>query len=183
MPLQHMMTFSCKQRMYKKANGTIVRWSNRASLHHHAAYHRTIFIALSCQRYRTIALSRNYTIACRTIVTSSSHHPHRTIASLLQRSTLRWCDSELRYPDFIHLGLLYFLEILEIYTYHSYIIYIFCTVTSHAVNTSMYKLSTAYLHKLKLSSFYIEIYLIDVNREKNIIQIKADDNFGQSFNL
>ena len=176
-----MMTFSCKQRMCKKANGTIVRWSNRASLHHHAAYHRTIFIALSCHRYRTIALSRNYTIACRTIVTSSSHHRHRTIASLLQRSTLRWCDSELRYPDFIHLG---FIRNLYL-SYHSYIIYIFCTVTSHAVNTSMYKLhvSTAYLHKLKLSSIHIEIYLIDVNRGKNIIQIKADDNFGQRFNL
>ena len=64
-----MMPFSCKQQMCKKANGAIVRWSNRATLHHHVAYYRTIFIALSCRRYRTIALLRHYTIACRTIAT------------------------------------------------------------------------------------------------------------------
>ena len=131
-------------------------------------------IALSSSRCGVIAFvpSHYRVITPSPVVPLRHRHYTIAIAPLLQRSTLRWCDSELRYPDFIHLGFLYFLhvEILEIYTYHrlSYIIYIFCTVTSHAVNTSMYKLSTTYLHKLKLSSIHIEISLIDVNGGKKI---------------
>ena len=122
-----MMPFSCKQRMCKN------------SPRRDSAMKQQSIDSSACSvpsRCRVIAIvPSHYRVITPSPVVPSRHRHHTiVIAPLLQLSTLRWCDSELHDPDFIHLGLLYFLhvEILEIYTYHrlSYIIYIFCTVPS-----------------------------------------------------
>ena len=138
------MPFSCKQRVCKKS-----QW--RDSEHRFIAMQRTI--ALSCHRI-IASLHHRLSYHCDIVITPSSSH-HCSNDPRFDGATVN-CVTRISFIWDFCISQKYF----EIYTYHSYIIYIFCTVTSHAVNTSMYKLSTAYLHKLKLSSIHIGIYLI-----------------------